>query len=422
MKKNLKILRWIFQIVCITLTIYMTIQQVQRFMKNEDVSAFLISHFNKFPKDTYPSISICLSRLGASGYNRTYLNTELGIEHTDYQNYLNGVPWIYEYPPNNPNYYASYETIKNMSFIDFNKAFFNVFAITRFLQEVDGKTRYWGSEKLKKYNTNPNYGAFPPPIYISHMDSDMVCLSRNTSLDKQGSIRNLDKLLFSLDKLTSWGDPVYIQIYVHQPHHLLSNFDMPKYAIKVDNIDGGNYQTDVEITDVQVLRKRKDANDPCDPKLEYQDVVLRDSITNRAGCMPVYWNHLLNNVVGLSQCKTLEELNRVKKDLDNYKYILKSCGSPCSRMTSRTTIIRGNVKSGKKPKSIEISFKYLTETYNEIINQRDFGVESLWSSIGGFVGIFVGYSVVQIPDFTYATFEMIADMYLHSTVTRVNLR
>ena len=40
----------------------------------------------------------------------------------------------------------------------------------------------------------------------------------------------------------------------------------------------------------------------------------------------------------------------------------------------------------------------MDKTYQEIVNERDFGFESFWSSVGGFVGIFLGYSLLEFPD------------------------
>ena len=50
---------------------------------------------------------------------------------------------------------------------------------------------------------------------------------------------------------------------------------------------------------------------------------------------------------------------------------------------------------------LDIAFIVGCDVFQEIINARDFGVESCWSGIGGFVGIFVGYSILQLPDFLY---------------------
>ena len=49
-------------------------------------------------------------------------------------------------------------------------------------------------------------------------------------------------------------------------------------------------------------------------------------------------------------------------------------------------------------KTILLSFEYATIGFREIRNFRAFGLLSLWSQIGGFIGILLGYSVLQVPD------------------------
>ena len=45
-----------------------------------------------------------------------------------------------------------------------------------------------------------------------------------------------------------------------------------------------------------------------------------------------------------------------------------------------------------------MKFLYKEKYYQEIENVRDFGFETFWSSVGGFVGIFLGYSMLQFPE------------------------
>ena len=47
---------------------------------------------------------------------------------------------------------------------------------------------------------------------------------------------------------------------------------------------------------------------------------------------------------------------------------------------------------------LDITISYATETFEEITNVRDFDIESLWSSAGGFIGLFLGYSLVQVSE------------------------
>ena len=71
---------------------------------------------------------------------------------------------------------------------------------------------------------------------------------------------------------------------------------------------------------------------------------------------------------------------------------------PCQVMTTVTTM---KTDSGKAEEQRELyakfQFSLSSEHYQKINNNRDFSIQSLWSSIGGFIGIFVGYSMFQIP-------------------------
>ena len=48
--------------------------------------------------------------------------------------------------------------------------------------------------------------------------------------------------------------------------------------------------------------------------------------------------------------------------------------------------------------TLKIVIRYSTEIYQEISNIRDYNLDTLWSSVGGFIGIFLGYSLLQLPE------------------------
>ena len=70
---------------------------------------------------------------------------------------------------------------------------------------------------------------------------------------------------------------------------------------------------------------------------------------------------------------------------------------PCDEM-SFVTIYQTQAWTSKV---IAIQVVYPRQTFQEIVNKRAFGFESFWSSVGGFVGIFLGYSLMQLPEIIY---------------------
>ena len=45
-----------------------------------------------------------------------------------------------------------------------------------------------------------------------------------------------------------------------------------------------------------------------------------------------------------------------------------------------------------------VKFLYADTVYEEIQNSKSFDLESFVSGVGGFIGIFLGYSILQIPE------------------------
>ena len=46
---------------------------------------------------------------------------------------------------------------------------------------------------------------------------------------------------------------------------------------------------------------------------------------------------------------------------------------------------------------LDLIIDYGTDVYKSITNKRAFSGQDLWSDIGGFVGIFLGFSLLQVP-------------------------
>ena len=56
---------------------------------------------------------------------------------------------------------------------------------------------------------------------------------------------------------------------------------------------------------------------------------------------------------------------------------------------------------------LDLEFNNVNPTYQVIENGRRFSVESCWAGIGGFIGIFVGISMRQIPELILDFFSVI---------------
>ena len=64
-------------------------------------------------------------------------------------------------------------------------------------------------------------------------------------------------------------------------------------------------------------------------------------------------------------------------------------------MTVTSTLNVNYVRTG-------VQIQYMVYGYEEMIDRREFGFELFWSSTGGFIGMFLGASLLQIPDLIFS--------------------
>ena len=91
--------------------------------------------------------------------------------------------------------------------------------------------------------------------------------------------------------------------------------------------------------------------------------------------------------------KQLQEASKYHEDRNHYK-VFDHLNLPCSEITTTS-----NIEEDMKHRlGTSIRLFYRNDRYEEITNLPDFEFNSLWLSIGGFVGIFLGISVFQIGE------------------------
>ena len=96
-------------------------------------------------------------------------------------------------------------------------------------------------------------------------------------------------------------------------------------------------------------------------------------------------------------CRTSNQLKNVYHHIKDPIGILKLYDPPCEVMKIPVQVKEAKL-SGRKLPAMKLTIKYTTEIYQEIQNYRDYNLDTLWSSVGGFIGIFLGYSLLQLPE------------------------
>ena len=114
------------------------------------------------------------------------------------------------------------------------------------------------------------------------------------------------------------------------------------------------------------------------------------------GCVPNYWMFMEPTGLQHDICSTSSQLKQTFGILQNISSILSRYPESCNQGMRTVTEFLG-YGDGIRP-GLTLTLTYSADQFQEIQNERNFGFEALFSGTGGFVGIFLGYSLLQVPD------------------------
>ena len=151
---------------------------------------------------------------------------------------------------------------------------------------------------------------------------------------------------------------------------------------------------------------RPDAVKQCNKTLQDEDQRWRLSVVKEIGCIPAFERRfLVGSKEGEHLLETLPKCDndgyrRHREDyspFNNFEAATYLYTEPCMEMTSVVTTMEEIVYlDNTNMSSLVFKFNY-EKKYRETINRQALGLADLWSQIGGLVGIFIGYSIIQIP-------------------------
>ena len=269
------------------------------------------------------------------------------------------------------------------------------------------------------------------PFVLSYQDPDRVCYTPRV---KHSISHDHDDLTLDVQNMIDQigngngvlSDLPFMRINIHMQGQLLRMFgkDVAHFSVR-DLLSehcaekNGLYYENINklcsgkkiaflMSQVTLLRKRHDATTPCDQDLSNEDVKIMTAVIEEVGCVPTFWKSIDTDLWSLSHCKTAAEYRKIYRYASNVALSRSLITRPCNEMMVVTNILKEPGRR-KEEKSVDldtrkwttyldISFIMGSEMFQEITNVRDFGKESCWSGIGGFIGLFMGYSILQFPE------------------------
>ena len=381
-----------FFVICFGVVFYLTCKEIKRYIDNEDTSSIAFRKFNASPRDIYPVITLCFyGRYDrySTIYKEAVLN-EKGYNTSQYWNLITG------------NSNATTDDIKRMP--DFTSVTIKLEELTLKFQTINERDEFINKMGLEDYRKPPSQSNSLIalmnesywPFYLSYQNPNQVCYSQHSKFT-QDLIKFVDFISLDKDLLNDLQDSGFLYMYVHYPGHTIRSFGKEVFSVLLNKYNTKKRMV-IRISGVSVLRRRSDAQMQCNPNVENEDDDFRNYVMMKVGCIPPYWMSFDKLPPGLQQCISNKQLKDAFKysRYGNVRQILEQHDPPCSEMTVSSSV--DNQYSG----DLNLNFQYRSDEYLETTNKRDFGVRNLWSSVGGFIGIFLGFSLFQLVEVVMA--------------------
>ena len=346
----------------------MGLTQVLRYLDNNDSSSIQYKTFNESPLDVYPTFSVCLfsmDRYSLHHFTRNEVEEKTGLTESEFDQLLKG----------RTNKTSS--KILLMKYDQFSPKF------ESFSNAVD--------MEIQNGDWEDNMDA--TPFYRSYSDPDTACFSLKSTNEK-GIFRERDWISLKLDKLIE--AQVLIHAYIHYPGRLTREIGKPNFEIHPDELDDDHTKTTLQLNRLSILRKRPDAKEPCDAKLENDDNAFKIHVVKKVGCVPLYWENTFSSNDTFRPCTSSSEMKMIYEEIKEKEKNFAEYGQPCTYME---VSLGATQHTSSYDNVILLELQYMKKRYQEIVNIRDFEFESFWSSLGGFVGIILGYSLLHAPEF-----------------------
>ena len=371
----------------------MTLKNVGRFQEDANETAITYKKFGRTVEDKYPSFSVCFEGNGLYTFNASAIFAAYGLHLRDYEMMMDGESaFQYEYDP------SARMSRKILIPADFKPSIVfkdnDLFQLPAILQKISFVADNPSQSNFfeNKYRISIEQAAGGSPFYVSYQSLKLFCLTRKERYTSN-FVRKYDAL--TLD-VSSFDSNTKLQIFVHHPGHLMRSIHNPRFDSLLTKAT--NVGVNLKVSQTTLLRNRKNRIDPCNKNIGYYDRFLLESVSNETACVPPYWRNIIGILSNLEECNSPEQLKKVHELTKDYKKIWEHHEAPCLDMFNSVVWNQEGYDDLKIcRKCIYLKITYLDQYYEEIKEIRDFNFEDFISNLGGFIGIFLGYSMMQVP-------------------------
>ena len=380
-----KIISFIIAMTCYGATLYMMIILYIKYADNLDSSQLSMKEFNKSPTGRYPSFTFCIYGEDGVMFDGKKLKKKYGVGKKEFYDFLSGEKEIVNL---------------TKADIDFEEI---ILGMDEILHEFSVEDENY--EEYNEWDTSMDVKNIALIPFISkYHDPTTNCFDYSTPYDPNISFHSL-KLKFNITKFVEiFSEEAKMYLQAHYPGQLIR--DMKTFLFKINDwhkrgAETKNNLISAQFAGVTVMRFRENAIEACNPDLIDDDAEWKQYVITKIGCSPVYWNYDHDNHQYHNEVKACTSSKELKKFQSYWPMLggkfangpFRHYTKPCTKMSLLNNI--NQMAYYGDPDILKVKFRMREAVYQEVLNNRGFGAADLWGNIGGYVGIFCGYSILQ---------------------------
>jgi hypothetical protein len=378
-KLEWKYIKFVFKVGCIVFTLVLLAKWLERYFLDEDMTIIENREYFMHEEDIFPVMSLCFKQTFDDKIFKTF---GYNFQGSKYEKYLNG------------DYFD-----KNMNNIPYDRVTTN---ISDYIISYDVYFKNGSSDLDTKANL-----AWKPP-YVSYSWKswhDFVkCFSFElTDKNVHHILIHLRRDIFPKQIRPQSGG---FAVLFHYPNQILASIHSitRQWSSRKKR---SNYWMDFNIRTMNVVvRRYKQSSNNCIENWKNYDNVVLEQLIEAVGCKAPYQNPERT----WPTCESEEKMKKVQfpieigpgftrpcREIENIDYQTLDSDFTHARQ------LEGN-KQGKEWRTFfGVVWRFLNTRFVSTISKKALDLESLIGYMGGYIGMFTGFALAQIPEILIST-------------------
>ena len=374
---GLAITKWAFKVICLLSTFVLIVRGINRYLEDNDVTKIDTPSYTNNQMDILPAMSLCFNQ---SFEDSTFARLGLNVTGHNYVKFLVG----YHFDKSMLDIkYDDVTTNLSDYMIFYGLAFTNGTTLNNFDKERPNNA--W---KVYSSFSWVNWGRFVKcfTLEVTDVNVEVVSWVFDRSIFPNGIRPRVKEF----------------SVVFHYPNQILDSINTitRQWSPKTED---QNYYMDFNVLGMNVFRQRyKPKLDNCIKDWRNYDAIMQEKHIHKIGCKAPYQKTIHDWPICDSQEKMRETMYPIQRGLT----------SPCRTVENidvqKIETDAVNLGPEQQFHKMEIHGKYwkqwfgvtysfFSDKFTMKINKKEMDFESLVGYIGGYVGLFAGFAVAELP-------------------------